>query len=263
MTSILKPFWFLSQKLAPKLDAMHRGWSLEAQSFFVVALKGGKDKDRYCPICEKYSKTFSSFGYKLREDAKCDNCGSLERDRLTWLYIKKNTNFFQTSKKKMFHVAPEPIFQNIFQKYLKENYLSVDLYNKKVMVNMDITNITYEDNSFDYVYCSHVLEHILDDRKAMRELHRILKADGWAILNVPIVTDNITEEDSSITTTEDRMKHYGHPDHIRNYGIDYKERLEECGWNVEVIFPKDFLSEDEILNMGITLASGEIYLCRK
>lgn len=263
MTSLLKPFWFLSQKLAPKFDSMHRGWSLETQSFFVVALKGGKDKNRYCPICEKYSKQFNSFGYILREDAYCTNCGSVERHRLAWIYIKDYTNFFNSSNKKMFHVAPEPILQKLFQKHLGKNYLSVDLSSKNAMINMDITNITYEDNSFDFIYCSHVLEHIVDDVKAMKELYRILKPNGWAILNVPIIAQGLTEEDFTVTSEEEKMKKYGHPDHVRNYGSDYSLRLQKAGFKVKTIYPEDILTNEQIKLMGITKAAGEIYFCEK
>lgn len=263
MSYLLRPFWYINQKLATVLDKTHRGWSLEAQSFFVVAYKGGKYKDRFCPICNKYSKEFLSFGYIKRENASCPNCKSLERDRLVWLYISKKTNFFNNKNQKMFHVAPEPLLQEIFQNYLEENYLSVDLVNKKAIINLDITDIPYENECFDYIFCSHVLEHIEDDKKAMSELYRILSIQGWAILNVPIVTKGKTEEDFNITSKKDRMKYYGHPDHVRNYGIDYKDRLESVGFKVKVIQSNDFLTKEEIINMSITSASGEIYFCTK
>jgi ubiquinone/menaquinone biosynthesis C-methylase UbiE len=144
-----------------------------------------------------------------------------------------------------------------------ENYLTADLYDKNAKLKMDITNIEYPNESFDYIYCSHVLEHIKDDKKAMQELNRVLKKDGWAILLVPIATKGPTEEDFSIIDPKERMKHYGHPDHVRNYGCDYQNRLEECGWKVEVICAEDFLTPQEIKHMGITKAAGEIYLCTK
>lgn len=263
MSYLLRPFWYINQKLATILDKTHRGWSLEAQSFFVVAYKGGKYKDRFCPICNKYSKEFLSFGYIKRYDVVCPNCKSLERTRLGWLYIKRETDFLVKKDKKMFHVAPEPLLQEIFQDHLEENYLSVDLVSKKAMINMDITNIKYPDNSFDYIFCSHVLEHIEDDKKAMSELYRILKHQGWAILNVPIQRKGKTEEDFTITSETERMKYYGHPDHVRNYGNDYEGRLKRVGFKVKVIYAKDFLSEKEIMQMAITSSAGEIFLCTK
>lgn len=219
---------------------------------------------RKCPICEVIiNKKFDSFGIYPRDDAKCSTCGSLERHRLIWLYITRHTHFFNSSAKKMLHIAPERIFQSLFQKHLKNNYLSGDLNNPRAMEKMDITNITYNDNSFDYIYCSHVLEHIIDDRLAMSELYRVLKPGGWAMLLVPIMTSGKTEEDFSIVSEEERLKAYGHPDHVRNYGSDYPERLSGVGFQVKTIYPKDFLTEEESLLYGITKAAGEIFFCTK
>jgi len=219
---------------------------------------------RHCPICNTQRENkFSSFGINLREDAKCDSCGSLERHRLIWLYIKKYTDLLNTKDKKMLHIAPERIFQYLFSQYLKKNYLSADLHNPRAMIKMDITDIQFPNESFNYIYCSHVLEHVIDDRKAMRELLRVLKNDGWAILLVPIQTNGKTFEDFSIVTKEERLKTYGHPEHVRNYGRDYTDRLTESGFNVQIIAPNDFLSDSDIKLYGLTPAAGEIYLCTK
>lgn len=218
---------------------------------------------RYCPICENHSDAFKPFGYNPREDALCPNCGSLERHRLSWLVIKDKLKQINLENKNMLHIAPEKVFMEKFNDLFGENYLTADLYNTSAKIKMDITNIEYLDESFDYIYCCHVLEHIQDDKKAMRELNRVLKKDGWAILLVPIMTKGPTEEDFSINTPEERMKYYGHPDHVRNYGCDYKERLEDNGWKVEIIYAEDFLTKEEIELMGITKAAGEIYFCKK
>jgi SAM-dependent methyltransferase len=218
---------------------------------------------RYCPICETYHEKFNVFGYNLREDALCPNCRSLERHRLSWLVIKDKLNNVDFSNKNMLHIAPEKVFVSKFSNLFNEKYLTADLNDKSTKIKMDITSIDYSDDSFDFIYCSHVLEHIEDDRKAMRELSRVVKKDGWAILLVPIMTKGPTEEDFSIIASEERMQHYGHPDHVRNYGNDYKDRLEESGWKVTIIHAKDFLTPQEIEIMGITKAAGEIYFCTK
>lgn len=218
---------------------------------------------KYCPICGIQSENFQSFGYIPRSDALCPNCHSLERHRLSWLVIKDKTYNLDLTNKTMLHIAPEKVFISKFNELFNENYLTADLYDKNAKIKMDITNIEYPAESFDFIYCSHVLEHIQDDKKAMAELYRVLKKEGWAILLVPIIAQNETEEDFPKNTAEERMKYYGHPEHVRNYGLDYKKRLEESGWNVDVIYPKDFLSEDDIELMGITKAAGEIYLCKK
>lgn len=218
---------------------------------------------RYCPICENFSEIFEPFGYALRADAMCPKCGSLERHRLSWLVIKEKP-FDGIGDKKLLHIAPEEVFRTKFENLFGDNYLTADISGENVKIKMDITDIQYPDNTFDYIYCSHVLEHIVDDRKAMRELCRVLKKDGWAIILVPLYyAKEKTEEDFSITSLDDRMRLYGHPEHVRNYGKDFIERLSEAGWEVSMIQANDFLSNESIENMGITKAAGEIYFCRK
>lgn len=123
-------------------------------------------KGRFCPVCGKSSRRFRQFGRVPREDAKCNHCGSLERHRFFWLFVSRRTNLFDGNPKKMLHVAPESCFETKLKQRLGDNYLTADLFNPRAMVKMDITNIDYPDQSFDIIYCSHVLEHIQDDRKS-------------------------------------------------------------------------------------------------
>lgn len=217
---------------------------------------------RHCPVCNRNSRKFGSFGIVPRNDAQCTYCGAVERHRLIWLFFKRKTNLFSGLPLKMLHIAPEVIFEELLRKQLGKNYLTADLYNPRAMVKMDITDIQYPDDSFDVIYCSHVLEHVPDDKKAMREFLRVLKPNGWAMLLVPIVGEH-TFEDPSITDPAERAKLFGQEDHVRNYGSDYEDRLREAGFEVTVILPEDFLTKEEIIHMGITKAAGEIYLCNK
>jgi SAM-dependent methyltransferase len=217
---------------------------------------------RYCPVCNRNSRKFGNEGIIPRKDAKCFYCGSLERHRLVWLYFKRETNLFSGIPLKMLHVAPEAIFSEKLRTQSGINYLTADLYNPAAMVKMDITNIQYPDESFDVIYCCHVLEHVIDDKKAMREFFRVLKKGGWAVLLVPINAEK-TFEDFSIIEPVERLKYFGDPTHVRLYGPDYIDRLREAGFNVRMILPSDFLSRDEIERMAITPAAGEIYYCTK
>jgi SAM-dependent methyltransferase len=162
----------------------------------------------------------------------------------------------------MLHIAPEPVFERLFRKQLGKNYLTADLYNPRAMVKMDVTDIQLPDDSFDAIYCSHVLEHVPDDNKAMRELLRVLKPNGWAMLLVPIFGER-TFEDVSITTPADRARVFGQEDHVRIYGRDYIDRLRSAGFEVEEVCPSDFLNHAEMIRMGITTAAGDLYLCKK
>ncbi len=220
-----------------------------------------KKMKRYCPICDKHAFNFNTAGVANRADALCPNCNSLERDRLNWLYIN-NRNQLRQDNIKILHIAPEKCLEEQFKK-VTDYYISADLYDKRAMIKMDITDNIFKDGYFDFIYCSHVLEHIIDDRKAMKEFYRILSDDGVAILNVPIESDGVTYEDFTIVEPQDRLKAFGQIDHVRNYGLDYKQRLEECGWHVNVITGKDFLSEYDRLRMAVEVNTGEIYVCVK
>jgi hypothetical protein len=107
-----------------------------------------------------------------------------------------------------------------------------------------------------------VLEHVHDDRKAMREFVRVLKNDGWAIINVPIIAEE-TFEDPSIVDPQERLQAFGQEDHVRRYGPDYVDRLRDAGFEVAVTTVGDLTQEDEVIQMGLTRASGEIFFCTK
>lgn len=217
---------------------------------------------RYCPVCEQSSRKFSRFGIVPRKNAECMWCGALERHRLIWLYFNKMTNLFDGRPKRVLHVAPEGCFERRLKKLIGDGYITADINDSLAKVKMDITDINYPEESFDVIYCSHVLEHVADDRRAMREFYRVLKANGWAILLVP-VTAEMTIEDLSISDPAERLRLFGQEDHVRRYGPDYVERLREAGLRVKVTTASDFLSDKEILQMGITGVSGEIYYCTK
>jgi len=238
--------------------------SITSAGIYPLINKIGKI-ERFCPICQKTSSYFDLAGINSRQDASCPHCGSLERHRLLYIFLKEKTNFFygDSKHKKMLHIAPEYFLIPIFEKLFGENYITADLYNSNVKVKMDIMNIPYEDETFDIIYCSHVLEHISDDRKAMREFYRVLKKDGWAVLNVPIIRDK-TYEDSSITEPTERERIFGQHDHVRAYGPDYADRLREAGFSVAIFYAKDLLNESDIEKMGLSNgASGEVYFCTK
>ena len=218
---------------------------------------------RLCPVCGASARLFRQHGIIRRDDARCQHCGALERHRLLWQYITTQTNLFDGKPKKMLHVAPEGCFESRFREQLGDNYLTADLLNPRAMVKMDITDIQYPDQSFDVIYCSHVLEHVLDDRRAMREFYRVLNDKGWAILLVPIMETDTTYEDPSIVDPEERLKAFGQSDHVRSYGPDYADRLREAGFIVKVTRPADLVSPNDVIKMGLTPASGEIYFCTK
>lgn len=199
----------------------------------------------YCPVCKSKVRLWKPLGYDFPviyekqivgsgiRNAMCPVCGSSDRVRLLYLFLKNKTNLF-TRRIKLLHIAPEDALRDLLLKLKNVDYLTSDLDPGKVMEQMDITIIGYPENSFDAILCNNVLEHIPDDRKAMRELYRVLKPGGWAILQVPVskVLEE-TFEDFSITSPQEREKHFGQKDHVRIYGNDYIRKLTKAGFAVE------------------------------
>lgn len=171
-------------------------------------------------------------GRARRPNARCPRCGSLERHRLIWLYLQRKTDLFAMPHR-VLDVAPEEMLQRKLQAMPNLDYLSVDLESPLAMRRMDITRLDLPDASFDVIFCNHVFEHIPDDRAAMRELRRVLRPNGWAILQTPVDMNRATtDEDASISDPQERLRRFGQLDHVRVYGRDFFQRLEDSGWRV-------------------------------
>jgi SAM-dependent methyltransferase len=218
-----------------------------------------RGRARQCALCSARLRRFVKF--RGRDEEKCPVCGSLKRHRLIWLYFVQRTNLFDGARKKMLHVAPEPPMTQVLKRKKGIEYLSTDLDSPFAMERMDITSIEYPDDSFDVIYCSHVLEHIPDDRKAMSEFRRVLRPGGWAILQVPIIGHK-TFSDPAIVTPEERQRVYGHHDHRRIYGPDYQQRLESVGFQVEAVPLGREMGGRDVEFFGID-PDEDVYLCRK
>ncbi len=216
---------------------------------------------RRCPVCGKSSRKFLCFGDLKRRDARCPRCGSLERHRLAWLYFTRMTDLFDGRRRKMLHIAPEPCLASRMRRRLDDGYLSADMEDPAAMVRMDVTAIPFPGESFDVVFCSHVLEHVADDRKALREFFRVLKPGGWAVLLVPVNAPR-TMEDPAIVDRDERKRIFGQEDHVRRYGPDYVERVERAGFTVRVVRPEDVCRAGEIERLGLA-AADEICRCDK
>jgi SAM-dependent methyltransferase len=137
-----------------------------------------------------------------------------KRERLLWFYLEEYTDFFKPPKKKILHVAPEIVLSDRIKQNKFIEYLSADLDPTRAMIGMDLTDIKINSNFFDVIICNLVLEHIPDHKKAMREIYRVLKTGGWAILQVPILGEQ-TFVDPDATTPEEKktIEFLGLPDH--------------------------------------------------
>ncbi len=196
-------------------------------------LKGNKFTD---PIDGKNFRTFLPYGYgNQRNNVLSPSTLSLERHRLLWLYLQHETSFF-SDKKKVLHIAPEQCFLKRFKQLKNLDYITADLYSPIADVKADICNLPFKNEEFDVILCNHVLEHIEDDKKAMSELYRVLKPNGFGIFQVPQdLTLEKTYEDFSIIAPKERAKHFGQYDHVRIYGKDYFNKLRTVGFKVKEI----------------------------
>ena len=221
-----------------------------------LALKGNKFTD---PIDGKSFRKFLPYGYgKQRENALSPSTLSLERHRLMWLFLKDETEFFTSTKKlKVLHIAPEQCFLDIFRKQKNLDYTTSDLESPIADVKADICDLPFDDNSYNVIFCNHVLEHIPDDKKAMKELYRVLKKGGFGIFQIPQdISRKTTFEDDSITDKKERAKIFGQYDHVRVYGLDYFDKLRSVGFKVDEIDYTKKISEDKLERF--CLMKGEI-----
>ncbi len=212
--------------------------------FFSIFFKGNKYTD---PIDNKSFRSFLPYGYeKPRPNVLSPSTLSLERHRVLWLYLKNETAFF-TQPQKVLHFAPEQAFYKRFRKLNHLDYTTTDLFSPLADVKADICDLPFGDNSFDFILCNHVLEHIPDDTKAMQELYRVLKPSGTAILQIPQdYNRKTTFEDNSITDPKERAKIFGQYDHVRIYGMDYFEKLQKIGFEVNPVNYSEKLSDLDI-----------------
>lgn len=215
-------------------------------------------KQRRCPFCGWFGYRFEPFGNAAvrRDDAQCPICGSLERHRAAFLLLRGRLSPGQ----KVLHVAPENLMIPWLVSLASE-YLNVDLYNP-AMQRMDITATGLPDGSKTLVWCSHVLEHIVDDRKALSELYRILAPAGTLVLQVPIAGET-TFEDSSVTSDEERLRKFLQEDHVRLYGRDIKERIEAAGFACEMLSAAELPVAEQTLCAVTAPLYREVFLCRR
>lgn len=243
---------------------MPRPWLIKisywVRPFLSLYLKGNQFED---PIDGKKFRRFLPYGYGVqRSNVLSPSTLSLERHRLLWLYLTNETDFF-SRKMKVLHVAPEQAFYKRFKKQPNLDYITTDLHSPLADIKADLCQLPFPDNTFDFILCNHVLEHILDDQKAMNELFRVMKHGGTGIFQVPQDYNRlITFEDNSITDPTERTRIFGQYDHVRIYGMDYFDKLRNVGFEVEQVAYAKRFSKQEIEKFCI-VENEIIPVCRK
>lgn len=224
-----------------------RPWLIRFSKLFSLLIRpfyiGNKVE---CPVCKNHFRKFLPYGNKAGVNRLCPVCLSLERHRLMWIFLKDHSDFF-TKPAKVLHIAPEQPFYKRFRKSQNLDYTTGDLVSPLADIHFDIMDIPLPENTYDWVICNHVLEHVVNDIEAMKQILKILKPGGKAIMQVPInYTYAETHEDLSITDPKEREKVFGQYDHVRWHGLDYPERIKKAGFQVIPFDIKQHLNSEQI-----------------
>lgn len=241
-----------------------------------------KGKNYECPFCGgKYRKLLPGgedlpffkknkiIGGGRRTNMLCPRCHSTDRDRLIYYYLYSNA-LLSKSNISLLHIAPEPSLKKYLKKLSNIAYTCGDKFDKgydgfyydKDTISLDLTSLSFSDNSFDIVICNHVLEHIVNEKQALNEIYRVLKPDGWAILQVPIASELVQTIEDNAESDEKRALLYGQRDHIRLYGLDYLSRLKKHGFIVQDWSPAKHIDQN-LLNKYAINASEKVFIASK
>ncbi len=250
--------WALNHIPRPMLQRM-AGWAVPMAGLFY------KGRGRECPVCGSTYRRFMPYGYvNARPDALCPHCLSLERHRLLWLYLVRETDLLTTFPKTL-HIAPEVCLMRHLRKHFAPHpgqYVTADLESPLAELHFDIQAIPLADDYADVIFCNHILEHVADDRQALRELYRILRPGGWGILLSPVDRSRAkTFEDDTVTDPAERTRIFGQYDHRRIYGRDYADRLREAGFRVEEVDYAARFTPEERQRYG--LPDDRLYIVKK
>jgi len=179
-----------------------------------------------------------------------------------FLYLRDETRIL-TGPVRLLHFAPEPALTSVFERHTNIDYVTTDIARSNVSIRMDIEDLLFRDDVFDCVIISHVLEHVPDDHVAMRELARVTRADGFALILVPILgtPDGRTLEDPSIVDPKERERVFGQDDHVRKYGQDFPERVRAAGFDVTDVPYPELLGAESTRRHGL-LARERLFVGR-
>jgi SAM-dependent methyltransferase len=219
-------------------------------------------RQRYCPICHSHCRLFLSHGglKHRRPDVVCPVCLTHDRHRLAYVFLSTSTNLYDGLTKSLLHFAPEPEFMRQFKRIPSVHYVSADWASPHSSHKIDITNTQLPDSSFDVIYCSHVLEHVVEDRRAIQEMFRVLTPGGWALIQVPMGEQPQTIEFAR--TSSGRQQPAWQTKHVRRYGIDFGERLFETGFEVQSLSAHHLATAEDCTRMSL-ITSEPLFFCRK
>jgi len=228
----------------------------------------------YCPCCGKSFAKFAEVkvdGRYYNEEmfpenlsaAMCPHCESMPRHRILCDYFEKNKGGLFVGDPKILIFAPARALQVWFGKN-KIKFISADLFDPLADINIDIQDVPFEDNEFDFISCDHVLEHVPDYPLAVSELFRIVKKGGIAEITVPLLAEmEKTYEDEKITSFYERAKAFGQYDHLRIFGKDFESRIKEAGFELSLHDGDECDEKIMPLKAPALFDYNKIFICRK
>jgi SAM-dependent methyltransferase len=210
-----------------------------------------------CPVCQRSCRRWVSVGFP---NHLCPHCSAFERQRLLSLYLENEAQI-ATRPFTLLHFAPEACMMRYFARHPNVEYIGGDLDPPRGAIRLDITDIALESASVDILICSHVLEHVPDDARAMREMRRVLRRGGSALIMGPVEYERpTTYEDPSIVSPTARAAAFGQSDHVRLYGADFEQRLRDAGFDVDASRYATHLAPEKVERCGLD-RDEILYVC--
>lgn len=208
---------------------------------------------RCCPICGWRGLRFLRSPGTARDRGGCPRCGSQQRHRHLWLWLERETRLLSGAALDVLHVAPEPGIEARLRAAAPPlRYRTAEFGPEHgTDLVLDLQALALPEDCLDVVLCNHVLEHIPDDDAALRELRRVLRPGGWAVLQVP-VNGAATIEEQPGEDPALRLERFGQADHVRIYGRDYLERLQAAGFACDPMLYREQIPERERRRFGLT-----------
>lgn len=241
------------------------------KSLFDFEKENGK---YYCNLCENNIFTWKYIGenYDIfnnrhiigagRRRGGCPICKSNDRARFVYYVMREFTQLLYSKDCSILHFAPEYMISKKLRLIHKERYISADIIPGRADIIADIRHLTFPNETFDYIICNHIMEHIIEEKMAFMEIKRCLKSRGILFFSVPICLEQDTYENSLIKTKAERIKYFGQEDHVRLYGKDIIKRIEQYGFNVRMILCSENIDEKDWKKMGL-IKDDRVFLCEK
>jgi SAM-dependent methyltransferase len=210
---------------------------------------------RECPCC---GGTFRAFRPRDdRPEARCPRCNSYERHRVLWMWLRDRGGL-DAGPLDMLHAAPEPVLERRLRALGGVRYTAGSLFPSGDQVRIDLTEIPFPAESFDIVVCNHVFDEIPDDRHALAEIHRVLRPGGRLVTQTPVdKRREHTYEDASLPPAR-RREVFQTADDVRIYGLDFRDRLAEPGFDVELIDYAGELDRATVERYGLVEHGGRV-----